>query len=118
MDILYVNKKGLIDPEIAVIEEITSKFAEKLNISYYKKSINVDPKLFVNVKKHASKPKENMRSNYSVHVKLEAPSILFSAHESDWDLKLALHKTFENLVSEVEHKFKDEKTIRKRTKLL
>lgn len=118
MDVNIINKKELNEFELTVVEDYSGKFYDRLAIEYYKTSQNVRPKLFLAVKKHAKKPSDSMVCNYSIHAKLEAPSIIISAHESDWDLKKALNKTFDNMVREMQHKFKDISARAKRAKKL
>jgi len=117
MGVFIVNKKELSDKELSTIEEYSSKFYEKIAGSIYASS-KPEPKLLITVKKHARKPSENMKCKYSIHTKLEAPSIILAAHESEWDLKKALNKTFENMRHEMEHKFKDASAKAKRTRNL
>ena len=117
MDILFINKRGLSDDEIEVVKTMSEQYATKIETNYYKAAENVVPKLFVRVKKHAIKPEE-LRNNYSIHLKIEAPSIIIAASEDDFDLRKALHKTFLNLITEIEHKFKNEKRKRRETRLL
>ena len=54
--------------------------------------------------------KAGARAKYSIHLRLEDPSILLTAEEADWELPKALHKTIQNLAEEVRKKSKREVT--------
>ena len=107
MTLNLINKRGLATFEFAVMQDLSEKFHDRLKTNYYNNSKNVEPKLFVEVKKHASKPSQEMTCKYSVHTRLEAPSVIAASHESDWNLKKALNKAFDNLSNELSKKFKD-----------
>ena len=108
MFVTIMNKKSLTGSELAVVQDLTEKFYGRINLDYYKKAENIEPKLFVEIKKHDAKPNSDMACKYSVHIKIEAPSVIASAHQADWDLKRALRETFANLLNELQHKFRDQ----------
>ena len=118
MGVIIVNKKELSDPELAIVETVSGKYNSQLTNSFYKESKNFSPKLFVAIKKYHSKPDANKACKYFADIKIEAPSYIAAAHESDWDLNRALHKAFANLIRELEHKFKDTSAKVKRAKNL
>ena len=44
------------------------------------------------------------KKKYSVHVKVIAPTRIFvSTKTSDWDLEKALHKSFRDVIREMQH---------------
>ncbi len=63
--------------------------------------------LVVDIKKINSGGK---RATYEVKLRVDAPSVKLYADHSDWELQRALHRAFDNLKMEVEHKFKKVKS--------
>ncbi|MDP6641822.1 MAG: hypothetical protein QGF74_00360 [Candidatus Nanoarchaeia archaeon] len=101
-NITYVGLKKLDEDEIEVINKLTERFYPKINREFDSVNLTVD------VKKYDPTGK---RGKYSIHLRIDHPNIknILSAKEFDWDLATSLHKTFDNLMSEIEHKFKDNK---------
>ena len=55
--------------------------------------------LKLHYKKHGTR-------KYDIRVAVNSPDKKLEAQESDWDLKRTLHKVFENIQREIEHKFR------------
>jgi len=99
MSIIYNRLKDLNVAETQEIKHLIEIAYEKF-IRDFKKS-----KLIVDVHKFE---KLGARAKYSIHLRLEDPSILLTAEETDWELPKALHKTIANLEEEVRKKVKKE----------
>ena len=99
MCIIYNRLKDLNAAETQEIKRLTEIAYEKF-LRDFKKS-----KLIVDVHKFE---KLGARAKYSIHLRLEDPSILLTAEEADWELPKALHKTIANLEEEVRKKVKKE----------
>ena len=61
--------------------------------------------LILQIKKHAATGK---RVNYSAHARVNAPSYLLEAKADDWDLAIVLHKVFNKLIHQIQHKLRTE----------
>ena len=74
---------------------------------FYQKACRIvkEPIVVLHIKKMKTSGK---RCKYSLHGRVEAPSLLASVEYSDWDLIRTLNKTFEKIESEISHKFKTE----------
>ncbi len=64
-------------------------------------------KLKVAVKIHSKRAddKDDKRKNYSMRVTLKGETHSFEAEAADWDFHKAVHKVFDKLINEVEHKY-------------
>lgn len=61
--------------------------------------------LSINIKIYETSGKTNKAKKYSLNAELKAPTLMFDASYADWDFNKCLHKIFQKLCSEVEHKF-------------
>ncbi|MBI2667429.1 hypothetical protein HYX17_01515 [Candidatus Woesearchaeota archaeon] len=106
-NISYLGLKKLDDLEIMTINRLTERFYSRINKEFEDSSLTID------IKKYKSTGK---RSKYSIHLRINHPSIknILAAKQYDWDLATALHKTFDNILNEIEHKSKKESIKRKR----
>ena len=98
MIIKYIDLKKLDDVESSVLQNLVEEYAEKLD-----RKLHPDAVLVVQVRKHDI---EGSRNKYSFHTRIEAPDVIFTAEEDDWDLKKAVHKVMQNLENRFQHKFK------------
>ena len=64
-----------------------------------------EPVIEVEIKKHE---KDGGAVKFSIHVRVKAPDIVASVNQDDWDLARAMHMTFDNLFTYLEHKYKKE----------
>ncbi len=83
-------------------EAIISKGFEKL-----KRVLKNEVLLLVNVKEYSHKKGDSsdMRAKYSISAEIKSPTHAFEASDADWELNRALHKIFNKLNSEIEHRF-------------
>ena len=88
-----------------VLEERDKKDFEKLFNEY---SVKIQRKL-KNISSFAIHLKEyekdGLRKKFSVPVRVVAPTRIFEADAANWDFKRTLHKVFNKLEQEIEHKF-------------
>jgi len=78
--------------------------ANKLANEYYKKifrELKNVTSITVHIKAHT---KGGKRKKFDLRVKAIAPTSIFEAQESDWDLARTFHKVFRNIKREIEHK--------------
>ena len=78
----------------------------KLVDEYYKKiqrELNNITSLTVHLKVHS---KGGKAKKYDIRVKALAPTRIFEAQESEWDLAKVLHKVFGNIIREIQHKLR------------
>ena len=110
-NVQFIGLNKFENSEKVIINEITGKHLNKIN------RLVTNYLLIIKVKKHSiANKKLDEAVNYSLHAKIELPSIFISASYSDWDLKRTVHKTLEKLENELKHKFKSDKKswVRKR----
>ena len=100
MGLSFIGVNSLDETELNKLTTYSERF--------YNKTCKVlnDPLVIMHIKKMKNSGK---RYKYSVHSRIEAPSLLASAEYSDWDLTRTLNKTFEKIENELEHKLKPEK---------
>ncbi len=109
-NIRYLGLKELDNFEINVIKDLAEKFYPKVDRDFKEAILTIDTKKY---------EVEGKRGKYSIHLKIDHPSIhnnILAAKQFDWDLATALHKTFDNLLNEIKHKFKKEVVQRRKKK--
>ncbi len=96
--IQFVGLKELSEEETSVVTEVATAEYEKL----MKKVHNITSAL-VHLKVYG----EGQTKKFAVHVRINLPSLLLESCKShDWDLPTALHKSFEDIAHQAEHKLK------------
>lgn len=103
--------KFLMEPiQIIGIDEISEEerdIVNRLSNEYYSKisrSLKNDISIKLHVKQHS---KEGKRHKSDIRVKLNAPTRVFEAQESDWDLARTIHRVFNNIERQIQHRFRD-----------
>ena len=96
--IQYIGLKDLDEQEQAIVKEIIGGNYEKIH-RQIKNITNLVVDINVYEKREAAK-------KYSVHLKVEAPTRIFTAQSVDWDLRRALHALIEKITFEIGHKLK------------
>jgi hypothetical protein len=96
-EITYRGIDSLDAVEKATMERICPKEFSKIKRSLTTGSLIIDVKKL---------NKAGKRVVYNIKARVDAPSIKLYAEHSDWELQRVLHRTFDNLKMEVEHKFK------------
>ncbi len=99
MSLSFIGVNNLDENELNKLTTYSEKFYNKTCKNL------VDPLVIFHVKKMKNSGK---RCKYSIHGRIEAPSLLASVEYSDWNLTKTLNKTFEKIETEIEHKFKTE----------
>jgi len=97
MGVIYNRLKDLNVAEMQEVKHLTEGAYAKFQRDFYKSKLIVDIHKF---------EKAGARAKYSVHFRLEGPSLLLTAEEVDWELSRALHKTIANMGQEIQHTFK------------
>jgi len=93
----YINIKALEQDELDTLDRISKEHEIKIK-RYAPKS-----KIIIQLKKHND---TGSRVRYSAHCRLEAARVLLTSQADDWDFARTLHKVFQKLEKELEHKFK------------
>lgn len=96
-EVTYRGLDSLDAVEKATLERICPKEFSKIKRDLPSSSLIVDIKKM---------NKEGKRVVYNIKARVDAPSIKLYAEHSDWELQRVIHRTFENLKVEVQHKFK------------
>ena len=94
---------GIDEVEDGIEKETINKLANE----YYEKiqrSLKNITSVTLHVKTHS---KGGKAKKWDMRVKVIAPTKIFEAQESDWDLAGSLHRVFKNVEREIEHSFKD-----------
>ncbi|MBI5871919.1 hypothetical protein HZB88_02435 [archaeon] len=108
MEIEYIGLKAFTVIEADTIRSISENYFNKILREFNQ------GKILVNVKKFV---KAGLRSKYSVHLRVDHPSLVLNATDSDWELARALHKCFTNMRNEVKKRFPKEKAKQKSFKV-
>lgn len=98
MKISYVGLKNLDDLETAKIKNLSIEYCEK-----FERDLGKDALLILHLQKYKV---EGKRAKYSIHAKINSPSLILNANAADWDLNRVLHKVLKKFKGEIEHKFK------------
>lgn len=93
-----VGIKDLDDMEIEVINRISNRYFEKVA-----RGLKNLSGIIIHVKKYN---KSGRHQKYSIHVKVSAGKRVFvSTKAQDWYLNTCLHKSFEDILHQLEHEF-------------
>ena len=84
------------DKEKDLINKIANEYHQKIQRSLR----NVAP-ITLHLKTHTNGGKAK---KWDLRVKVAAPTSIFEAQESDWDLPKSLHKVFNNIERQLQHK--------------
>ena len=94
--------------QIVGIDEVDNEsekdLINKLANEYYEKiqrSLKNLTSITLHIKAHS---KGGKAKKWDLRVKVIAPTKIFEAQESDWDLAKSLHKVFKNVERQLEHK--------------
>ena len=85
-------------------DEIEKGTINKLANEYYEKiqrSLKNITSITLHIKAHT---KGGKAKKWDMRVKVIAPTKIFEAQESDWDLARSLHRVFKNVEREIQHK--------------
>lgn len=99
MGIIYNRLKDLNVAEIQEVKRQSEQAFDKVKRDLF------DCKMIVDVHKFE---KAGARAKYSIHFRVEHPTIILTAEEADWELVKALHKGSDNLLEEVRKKARKE----------
>lgn len=106
-NIRYVGVKELKEEEKATIDKLSSEYYSKI-----KRTIRNITSLIVHVKEYK---KNNSKEKHSIHVRLISPGkTIESCKAHDWDLAKALHKAFNDIITEIKHTFHTERGWKKK----
>ena len=95
--IQFIGVSDLSAEEQATINTLTTENYEKI-----KRDLKNITNMTIHVKCYE---KEGGRKKYSMHVKVVAPTKEFnSSHADDWELPRALHKAFNDIRSQIQHR--------------
>src|SRR3989344_2083732 len=92
MSIVYNRLKDLNAVETQEVKRLSEQTFDKVQRDLFHCKLIVDVHKF---------EKAGARAKYSIHYRLEHPSILLTAEEADWELAKALHKASANLSEEI-----------------
>ncbi len=95
--------------QITGIDEISEEDRDIVNtlVNEYYGKIKRSLKNIVSIKLHIKQhSKTGNKHKSDIRVKVIAPTRIFEAQESDWDLARTLHRVFKNVIKEIEHKLK------------
>lgn len=98
MTIRFIGLKKLSDAQQASVNKISGKYYTKIARSL-KKEVDIDIQIKL-------EDVEGKRERFKIRIRVDQPSFLANAQAIDWDLNRTLHKAFEAILHELEHKFK------------
>lgn len=101
MPIRFIGLANFDTEEDTAIKQITREYYEKILRALEKSSIVLE------LKKTELSETNNKRFRYDFHVRVEsANKIIATAESFDWDIKRTLHRVFQKLEHELQHKYK------------
>jgi len=101
--IQFIGVSDLLAEEQAVIHQLTTEHYEKI-----KRKLHNVTNMSVHVKCYQ---KEGDRKKYSLHVRVNAPTKEFnSSNADDWELPRVLHKAFEDIEHQIQHRMHTDTT--------
>lgn len=98
MPIQFIGLNGL--------EKKESDIIKGLAVEYYNRVLRDLPQalLVLQVKIY----KEEGKQKFSMHARINHPSIVLAAQAADWDLRRTVHKVMKKIERELQHKYKTE----------
>ena len=98
IQIIGIDKIGN-EEEINTINRISNEYHKKIQ-----RALNKETSKTLHVKTYS---KGGKQKEWEINVKADAPTIGFKAEECDWELAKTLHKAFNDVLKQIEHRFKD-----------
>src|SRR3989338_6419924 len=96
-EIQIVDIDQLDEIECGTVLRLAKQYLPKI-----RRALKNDVHLIVHVKKY---DEEGRQQKYSVHIRVLGPTRPLAAASDDWYLNTALHDSFKNLFSQIEHDF-------------
>lgn len=97
-NIQIIGIENLDDFEKAIINKLVNEYYPKIQRSI---------KNIVSIVLHImAESKGGKRKRFTVKLRVIAPTRIFESSAEEWDLVTALHKSFEEILHEIEHRFK------------
>ena len=98
--IQYIGVADLSPEEQATVQKISAEYQTKFQARMHDLE-----GITVHVKTHSH---QSSKKRYAVHARLHLPSrtIIESCTGDDWNLTTAMHKSWEDVVHQVQHRFK------------
>jgi len=101
--IQFVGVADLQPEEQAIVNKLSTEYYEKL-----KRMVNNLASLKVHIKTLNDEGKKKL---YDIHTQLQAPTVSFNSTKAqDWDLARTLHKSFQDLEHQINHKLHADET--------
>lgn len=97
MEVEYRDLRLLGDEEKPVLNRLVREYYVKISRKLH------NPKLILKFKKYKA---EGKRAKYSIHCRVDSPSLLAVAEAYDWDFATAMHKVMRKVINEINHKYK------------
>ncbi len=95
--IQFVGVSELSAEEQSIVNTITTEYFAKI-----KRKLHNITNMIVHIKCYE---KEGGRKKYSMHIKVSAPTHMFDSSDADdWELPRALHKAFEDIEHQIQHR--------------
>ncbi len=97
--IQFIGVKELMPEEQELVSRLSTESFEKLT-----RILKNIEQMVVHVKRYE---KEGGKAKYSLHIRLKVPTsaIIESCKSHDFDLARALHRAFDDIKTQIEHKF-------------
>jgi len=94
--IQIIGIKDLDDMEVEAVNRLANRYYGKIQ-----REIQNITSVVVHIKSYR---KQGRQRNYSVHVKVMAPTRIFvSTKTHDWNLEKSLHQSFGDVIREIQH---------------
>jgi hypothetical protein len=113
--IQYVGLRDLDEQEREAIEEIATKYHDKI-----KRKTKNQTSLILHIKVHGAHKDKchgeededyGKKKKFGVHLKVLSPMHVFESEDSDFDIRKAANLVFEHMLNQIEHKFHDQQGV-------
>lgn len=105
-----IEFKGLNEleaPEQEKVQTLATEHYDKI-----KRLFDNETFLHMHIKQY--KKNAGSKSKYSIYLRAIGPTkMIFEAEKSDWDLARVIHKTFDALITEINHHFHKQSKVHK-----
>lgn len=97
-DLQVIGMENLDEFEKGIINKLANEYYPKIQ-----RAIKNMTSIVLHINAHS---KGGKRKRYTIKIRAVAPTRVFESSAEKWDLATALHKAFEEILHEIEHRFK------------
>ena len=96
--IQIIGRNEISEKDINLVNKLANEYYGK-----FKRALKNEVSIKLHIKQHS---KTGKKHKSDIRVKVVAPTRIFEAQESDWDLARTLHRVFKNIERQLEHRLR------------